>query len=224
MIPFVPLRGITLAECAELARAAGREHWRRNGIPVYFYEASALRADRTRLEQIRKGGFHTLREVALTDERRRPDVGGPGLHPSAGASVFGARKLLVAYNVNLQTDDVALAERIARRIRASSGGFAGVKALGVYLESRGLAQVTTTITDFEISPVHAVFETIRDEAARAGVAVAGSELIGLLPRRALGLAGSTDFQWERWDDSMVLETRLEMAAQGRLQIAGLSSN
>jgi glutamate formiminotransferase len=231
VIPFIPLRGITLEECAALARAAGEQHWKQNCIPVYFYDAAALRSDRTRLEQIRKGGFRLLRTAALADPYRRPDVGGPALHPTAGASVFGARKFLVAYNVNLQTSDVALARSIAKKIRASSGGFPCVKALGVFLESRNLAQVTTSLTDFEVTPVHAVFNAIRDAAARAGVEVQGSELIGLIPRRALELAGSTDLRWEHWDDSMVLETRMEMAASGLLRFpelaserSGLSSN
>jgi glutamate formiminotransferase len=218
VVPFIPLRGITLEECAALARAAGEQHWKQNGVPVYFYDAAALRRDRTRPEQIRKGGFRLLRSAALTDPYRRPDVGGPALHPTAGASVFGARKFLVAYNVNLQTNDVALAKSIAKKIRASSGGFPCVKALGVFLESRNLAQVTTSLTDFEVTPVHVVFNAIRDEAARAGVEVQGSELIGLIPRQALELAASTDFRWEHWDDSMVLETRMEMAQAGRLQL------
>ena len=131
---------------------------------------------------------------------------------------MGARKLLVAYNVNLQSADLELARRIARKIRESSGGFAGVKALGVMLASRGLAQVTTAVTDFEATPVHVVFAAIRDEAARAGVALAGSELIGLIPRRALEMAQGVDFQWEQWDESMVLERRLDLAASGQLAL------
>ena len=224
VVPFVPLRGVTLEECAALAWSAGEQHWRRNGVPVYFYDAAARRPDRTRLEQIRQGGFAFLQTAALADEYRRPDVGGPALHPTAGASIIGARKLLVAYNVNLQTPDVAVARRIARLIRDSSGGLPGVKALGVFLESRGLAQVTTTITDFELAPVHVVFHAISDAATREGVGIAGSQLIGLLPRQALEMAGPTDFRWERWDDSMVLETRLEMAASGQLRIPGLASD
>lgn len=216
VIPFIPLRGITLQECAALARAAGEQHWKKNGVPVYFYDAAALRRDRTSLEQIRKGGFRLLRAAALTDPYRQPDVGGPALHPTAGASVFGARKFLVAYNVNLKTSDIALARSIARKIRASSGGLPCVKALGVFLESRNLAQVTTNVTDFDVTPVHVVFNAIRDQAARAGVEVQGSELIGLIPRQALEMAGSTDFRWEHWDDSMVLETRLELAQAGSL--------
>ena len=125
VVPFIPLRDVSLDQCAELAREAGREYWRRNGVPVYFYEAAALRAGRTRLEQIRKGGFRVLREISATDPARTPDVGGPALHPSAGASVFGARNFLVAYNVNLKTDDVGLARRIAREIRASLGRISG---------------------------------------------------------------------------------------------------
>jgi glutamate formiminotransferase len=217
VIPFIPLRGITLEECAALARAAGEQHSKQNGVPVYFYGAAALRNDRTRLEQIRKGGFRILRVAALTDPYRRPDVGGPAMHPTAGASAFGARKFLVAYNVNLKTNDIALARSIAIKIRASSGGFPGVKALGVFLETRNLAQVTTNVTDLDVTPVHAVFNAIRDEAARAGVEVEGSELIGLIPRQALEMAGSTDFRWEHWDDSMVLETRLELAQTGQLR-------
>ena len=138
------------------------------------------RPGRTRLEQIRYHGFQFLKTAALIDDYRRPDVGGPALHPTAGAAILGARKLLIAYNVNLQTPDVAVAQRIAKRIRASSGGFPGVKALGVFLASRGLAQVTTTITDFELSPLHVVFNAIRDAAASEYVAIAGSQLIGLL--------------------------------------------
>ena len=220
VVPFIPLCGITVEECASLARAAGEQHWKQNGVPVYYYAAAALRADRTRLEQIRQGGFRVLRDAALADPFRRPDIGGPALHPTAGASVFGARKFLVAYNVNLQTSDIALARTIAKKIRASSGGFPCVKALGVFLESRNLAQVTTNVTDFDVTPVHVVFNAIRDEAARAGVEVHGSELIGLIPRKALQLAGLTDFRWERWDDSMVLETRLEMAQSGHLRWPG----
>ena len=224
VIPFVPLRGMSLEECAALARHAAEQHWKRNGVPVYFYEASALRADRTRLEQVRNGGYQVLRDAALSDPYRHPDIGGPGLHPTAGASVMGARKLLVAYNVNLRTSDVALAQRIAKKIRASSGGFASVKALGVFLESRNLAQVTTNVTDFEITPVHVVFNAIREEAARGGVEVEGSELIGLIPRQALEAAGTTDFRWEHWDASMVLETRIEMAAAGQLHFPELASS
>ena len=224
VVPFIPLRGITLDACVTLARSAGELLWQRHSVPVYFYDAASLRPGRTRLEQIRYHGFQFLRTAALIDDYRRPDVGGPALHPTAGAAIIGARKLLVAYNVNLQTADVAVAQRIARSIRQSSGGFPGVKALGVFLASRGLAQVTTTITDFELSPLHVVFNAICDAAASESVAIAGSQLIGLLPRRALEMAGNTDFQWESWDDSMVLETRLQLAASGRLSIAGLSSN
>ena len=203
-----------MSDCVDLAHQAGGEHWRRNHVPVYYYEAAALRPERRRLEEVRKGGFRRLSEAVLTDERRRPDVGGPGLHPSAGAAIFGARKFLIAYNVNLRTQDLDLAQAIARRIRASSGGFPCVKALGVRLKSRGLVQVTTSLTDFEITPPHIVFQAIAAQAAQAGVEVAGSELIGLLPRKALEMAGQTDFRWERWEDSMVLETRLERATAG----------
>jgi glutamate formiminotransferase len=224
VIPFVPWREVTLEECAALAWTAGEQLWHRHAVPVYFYAAASRRPDRTRLEQIRKGGFAYLKTAALSDDYLRPDVGGAALHPTAGASIIGARPLLVAYNVNLRTPDVAVARRIAALIRQSSGGLAGVKALGVYLESRGLAQVTTTITDFELTPVHVVFNAICAAAAREGVAVQGSQLIGLIPRKALEMAGATDFRWETWDDSMILETRLAMAAAAQLRIPDLSSD
>src|SRR5579884_2191205 len=185
VVPFVPIEGVTLEDCAKLAHRAGEEVWRLLHIPVYFYEAAALRPERRNLEYIRRGDFEAAARAALSDPERAPDVGGPGLHPTAGAVMIGARKLLIAWNINLRTEDLSIAKAIARKIRASSGGFPCVKALGLPLESRGLTQVSMNLTDFEVTPAHIVFETVHREAAAAGVEIDGTEIIGLIPARAL---------------------------------------
>jgi glutamate formiminotransferase len=208
VVPFVPVQDITLAECATLATAVGEQIWRRLGVPVYLYEAAARRADRVNLEDIRRGGFERLRELARTDPDRRPDFGEAGLHATAGACVVGARKFLVAFNVNLNTPDVTVAQEIAKKIRTSSGGLPNVKAMGVRLDSRNLAQVSMNLTDFERTPVWEVFAAIRDQAAARGVAVAGSEIIGLIPRKAL--EGSEEWlpTVENFHPGVILEDRL----------------
>lgn len=197
VIPFVPLTGATLEDCVQIAHAAGREIWRRVQVPVYFYEAAALSAGRSNLADIRKGGFETLRHRTDTFP---PDVGGPSLHPTAGASVVGARKFLVAYNINLASNDLHLAKRIARKIRASSGGFPAVKALGLALASRGIVQVSMNLTDYEQTGIDQVYAAVAEEAE-----VLGSELIGLIPRAALPRA---DVRWENFHEGLVLENRL----------------
>jgi len=216
VLPFVPLQGVTLDECVRLAGQAAEAVWQRLGIPVYLYEAAARRPERVRLEDIRRGEFEGLREAVLHDPDRRPDVGGPALHPTAGALTAGARPFLIAWNVNLNTPDVSVAKRIARRIRQSSGGFPCVKALGLPLESRNLAQVSMNLTNFEATPVHTVFEAIKAEAARDGVAIAGTEIIGLIPKAAIeGVAGHF-LQIEDFRPSMILENRVAEVSEGRV--------
>ncbi len=188
VLPFVPLGKTSLAECVALAHRAGERIWRELQIPVYFYEAAALQPDRMLLEEVRRGEFEGLRELVLIDETKAPDLGGPGLHPTAGAVIVGARPILIAYNINLETADLALAKNIARAIRASSGGLPSVKALGLPLPSRRQVQVSMNLTDFHITPPHIVFAEVSRLAAAAGVAVAESELIGLIPRQAVELA------------------------------------
>lgn len=188
VLPFVPLEGATLEECVEVAHQAGEEIWRRLRIPVYFYEAAALRPERRRLERIRKLGFETL-AVRSAEPELRPDVGGPELHPTAGAVMVGARKFLIAWNVYLKNNNVAAARRLAKRIRESSGGLAHVKALGLALESRGRAQVSINLTDFEATPMHRVWEALQQAAQEEGVELGESEIVGLIPRRALMDAG-----------------------------------
>ncbi len=209
VVPLVPVSGITLEECSALAWELGESIWREAGVPVYFYDAAARQAGRERLEVVRRGGFEVVREAALTDPSRQPAVGGPDLHPTAGAVIVGARKILIAWNVNLASTDVALAREIARKIRASSGGFACVKALGLALESRDQVQVSMNLTDFEVTPMHLVFDAIRREAGAAGVEIAGTEIIGLLPRAALEAAAASYFQFENFRPEVVLERRME---------------
>ncbi len=208
VIPFVPISGIKLHQCALLARQAGMEIWRRFGVPVYFYEAAAARPDRANLEDVRKGQFEGLRDAVRKEASRRPDLGGPGLHPTAGASAVGARKFLIAYNVYLNTADVAIARAIAREIRASGGGFKGVKALGVL--AHGRAQLTMNITDFEVTPVSQVYARVAALAARHKTTVAEGELIGLVPQAAC----EQESDWMRQlvgfkAEAKILERRLE---------------
>ena len=168
VIPFVPLEGVSMEECVALARRVGQEIWERYRIPVYFYEAAATRPERVNLENVRKGQFEGLREDALRDPDRSPDIGEPRLHPTAGATAVGVRKILIAYNIYLNTSDVSVAKEIARAIRFSSGGLRHVKAIGVEMKSRGLAQVSINLTDFEQTPLHRVFEMVKREAERRG--------------------------------------------------------
>ena len=169
VVPFIPIEGVTLEECVRLAERVAGEIWSKLRVPVYLYEAAARRPDRVNLENIRRGQFEALvREMGVVPERN-PDVGDPVCHPTAGATVVGARKFLIAYNVNLGTADIAIARKIAKTIRFSSGGFRYVKSMGVMLASRNLAQVSINLTDFEQTPLPLVFETVRREAERYGV-------------------------------------------------------
>jgi glutamate formiminotransferase/formiminotetrahydrofolate cyclodeaminase len=214
VVPFVPVEGVALEDCVALARKVGRAIWERYRIPVYFYEAAATRPERVNLENLRRGQFEGLREEVLTNPERAPDVGEPRLHPTAGAVVVGARKFLIAYNINLNTPDVEIAKKIARAIRFSNGGLRYVKAMGVELRARNLAQVSINFTDYEQSPVHRVFEIVRREAARYGVAIVGSEIVGLVPRRAIEMAAEFYLQFENFSPALVFENRLAAALAG----------
>jgi glutamate formiminotransferase len=213
VVPFVPVEGVTLEDCVRLANELGARLWERLRVPVYLYEAAARRPDRVNLENIRRGQFEGLREEVRTNPDRRPDFGEAELHPSAGATVVGARKFLIAYNINLNTADVEIAKRIAKAIRFSSGGFRYVKSMGVPLASRNLAQVSMNLTDFEQTPIHRVFEAVRAEAARYGASIVGSEIVGLIPKRALEMTAEWYLQVENFHPSLVLENRLAEAAK-----------
>jgi glutamate formiminotransferase len=208
VIPFVPVSGITLAQCAILARQAGLEIWSRHNIPIYFYEAAASRPDRALLEQVRQGQFEGLRELVLRDAARRPDLGGPELHPTAGASAVGARKFLIAYNLYLDRPDVTAARAIAKALRAANGGLDGVKAMGVLVQGR--AQISLNITDFRVTPVGRVFAAVNRLAGTHGTKVVDGELIGLLPEEAF----ERDSEWVRLirefkPQERILERRLK---------------
>ena len=182
VIPFVPISGITLDKCVMLARQAGLEIWRRFSVPIYFYEAAASRPDRANLENVRQGQFEGLRDASRKEAARRPDVGGPGLHPTAGACAVGARKFLVAYNIYLDSGDVAVARAIAREIRAAALGLKGVKALGLAVHGRAL--LSLNIGDFQATPVSEVFKAVSNLAARHKTATVEGEVIGLIPQAA----------------------------------------
>ncbi|MGA8531637.1 MAG: glutamate formimidoyltransferase [Acidobacteriaceae bacterium] len=208
VIPFVPVRGVSLEQCALLARQAGAEIWKRWQVPVYFYEAAAARPDRALLEEVRQGQFEGLRDAVIREPARRPDVGGPALHPTAGASAVGARRFLIAFNLYLDTAEVSVARAIAKEIRQSSGGLAGVKAMGV--SAHGQAQVSMNITDYTRTSVGQAFAAVKEKAARHGAAPARAELIGLIPEAAL----ERNSEWLRLLDGFdpelkVLERRLE---------------
>ncbi|MEG9435337.1 glutamate formimidoyltransferase [Edaphobacter sp. HDX4] len=182
VIPFIPVRGASLADCALLARQAGLNLWRRYSIPVYFYGACAARPDRVQLEDVRRGQFEGLRDAVRRETSRRPDIGGPDLHETAGASAVGARSFLIAYNVHLRQPDITAARAIARDIRASNGGLHGVKALGVLANDR--AQVSMNITDHLATPMPKVYNRLKELAFRYGAELDDSELIGLIPEAA----------------------------------------
>ena len=206
VVPFVPVEGVTLEDCVRLAEEVGAEVWRRLRVPVYLYEAAARCEDRRRLEDVRRGGFGWLRDHVA---ERPPDIGDSALHPTAGAAIIGARKLLIAFNINLTTDDAEMARSIARAVRESSGGLPSVKAIGVPLESRGLAQISMNLTDFEQTGIGQAFDAVHAQAERHGVAIATSQIVGLVPRRALNEAAATLLRCENFDAGRVLEDRIE---------------
>ncbi len=207
VVPFVPVLGVTMAECVALARELGAEVAERLRIPVYLYEEAATRPERQNLANIRRGEYEALkREIHLPE--RRPDFGEPVMHPTAGATVIGARHFLIAYNINLGTPDVSIARKIARTVRASSGGLMYVKALGVKLEDRDLAQVSMNLTNFEKTPMHVAFNLVKAEAERYGVTVVGSEVVGLVPLDAVLAAAEHYLRIEGFSRKQVLEARV----------------
>jgi len=219
VVPFIPIDGVTLADCVAMARHVGAEIWKRFGVPVYLYEAAATRPERANLESIRKGQFEGIRDEIGTNAARMPDFGEAALHRTAGATVVGARKALIAYNVFLNTADVDIAKKIAKAVRFSSGGLRFVKGAGFLV--RGMAQVSMNLTDFEQTPVHRVFELVKREAARYGVAAVSSEIVGLIPKAALEQAAEWFLQVENFDSSLILENRLAGVMSGKTAVGGL---
>ncbi len=208
VVPFVPIADITMEECVNLARALGRRIWEELRVPVYFYAEAALRDDRRLLPQIRQGEFEGLRETMGKDPNRDPDVGDPEIHPTAGATAVGARGPLIAYNVNLATDDLGLAQTIAKRVRASSGGFPEIQAKGFALADRGQVQVSMNVLNFRVTSIPTVFGAIQKEAEAAGVPIVGSEIVGLVPLEALLDAAEAYLGLEDFQHDQILERRL----------------
>src|SRR5438876_7012350 len=221
VVPFIPIDGVTLEDCVTMARHVGEQIWKRYQIPVYLYEAAATRAERQNLENIRRGQFEGIRAEIATNPDRKPDFGEAAVHPTAGATVVGARKFLIAYNVFLDTADVGIAKKVAKAVRFSSGGFRFVKGAGFLV--RGQAQVSMNLTDFEQTPVHRVFEFVKREAARYGVQAVSSEIVGLIPKKALESAAEWFLQVENFDSSLILENRLTAVMSGKMAVGGLRS-
>jgi len=214
VVPFVPIEGATMADCIALAKRVGTTVADRFGVPVYLYEEAAAQPARRNLEDIRRGEFEGL-AAKMQSAEWTPDFGPHAPHPSAGASVVGARMALIAYNINLATDRLDVAKKIAAAIRHSSGGFRFVKAAGFKLEDRGIVQVSMNLTNYEKTPVFRVFETVKREAERYGVAVLESEIVGLIPSAALLATAEHFLQIEGFKPEQVLENKLRAVAQAR---------
>jgi glutamate formiminotransferase/formiminotetrahydrofolate cyclodeaminase len=219
VVPFIPIEGVTIEDCVAMARHVGAEIWKRYQIPVYLYEAAATTPERQNLENIRRGQFEGIRVDIATNPARKPDFGEARVHPTAGATVVGARKFLIAYNVFLNTTDVEIAKKIAKAVRFSSGGLRFVKGAGFLV--RGLAQVSMNLTDFEQTPIHRAFELVKREAERYGVAPLSSEIVGLIPKKALESAAEWFLQVENFDSSLILENRLSAVMGGKAAVGGL---
>jgi glutamate formiminotransferase / formiminotetrahydrofolate cyclodeaminase len=215
VVPFIPIKGVVLQDCIRIAEFVAEEAWRRYRIPTYLYEGAARRPERRNLENIRRGQFECVRDEVKTNPDRLPDFGEAALHETAGATVVGARKFLIAYNINLKSPDVTLAKAIAKKIRASSGGFPSVKALGVELRDRHQAQISMNLTDFEATPVEVVFDAVAQEAAAAGVEVEESEIVGLIPRDALTSASVHYLRIGNFHSGLIFENRLERILESR---------
>src|SRR5436853_2886835 len=219
VVPFIPIEGVTIDDCVAMANYVGEQIWHRYQIPVYLYEAAAKVPERQALENIRRGQFERIRTEIATNPARRPDIGEARVHPTAGATVVGARKALIAYNVFLNTTEVDIAKKIAKAVRFSNGGFRFVKGAGFPV--RGLAQVSMNLTDFEQTPIARVFEFVKREAARYGVMPVSSEIVGLIPKKALEDAAEWFLQVENFDSSLILENRLSAVMGGKMAVGGL---
>jgi glutamate formiminotransferase len=207
VVPFVPIEGVTMAECVALAKKVGAEVAARFHIPVYLYEEASTDPVRKNLEDIRRGEFEGL-AAKMATVGWAPDFGPASPHPSGGAAVIGARMPLIAYNINLATDRLEVAKKIAAAIRHSSGGFRFVKAMGIKLEDRGIVQVSMNLTNFEKTPIFRVFEAVKREADRYGVAILASEIVGLVPSAALNAAAEFYLQIDGFKSEQILENKL----------------
>ena len=209
VIPFVPIEGVTLDDCAGFARTLGKRMGEELGIPVFLYESAASRSDRVSLADVRRGEFEGLREQIGKDPAKQPDFGPARIHPTAGATAVGARRFLVAFNANLNTGDVRVAKAVAAAVREQSGGLKNVRALGFSIENGRRAQVSMNLVNTEATPIHRVLALVREEAARRGAMISGCELVGLIPEAAMLDAAEHALQLENFRRDQVLELRLK---------------
>ena len=208
VLPFVPVRGVTMDDCVALAHQAGEIIAHKLGIPVYYYEQAALRADRVNLEDVRRGALELLREQITTNPERTPDAGRPQVHETAGAIAVGARPFLIAFNVILNSSDTAIARQIARKIRARSGGLPFVKALGFRLHTRALVQVSMNLVNYEVTGMTAAYDAVGREADALGVEIQGAEIVGLVPRNALDRDAAYFPKLEDFSEAKILEHQI----------------
>ncbi|MGI8838271.1 MAG: glutamate formimidoyltransferase [Pyrinomonadaceae bacterium] len=212
VLPFVPIRGVTMGDCVRLAHDAGARIANELSIPVFFYERAALKPDRVNLEDVRRGALQLLREQIAVEPRRAPDLGPLVVHETAGAIAVGARPFLIAFNVNLKTRDVAIAKQIARTVRARHGGLPFVKALGFTLSTRRLVQVSMNLVDYQNTGMTAAYNAVRDEAGRLGLVIESTEIVGLVPENALDREAEYFQKLENFSEDKILEHRLQICA------------
>lgn len=209
VLPFVPVRGVTMDECIELAHSAGHRIADELNIPVYFYERAALRPERANLEDVRRGALELLREQIATVPERKPDAGPSVTHPTAGAIAVGARPFLIAFNVVLRSTDITIARQIARTIRFRQGGLPFLKALGFQLHSRGLVQVSMNLVNYEVTGMSQAFDAVESEAKRLGVEIHSAEIVGLVPEAALDRRGAYFPKLVDFSESKILEHQID---------------
>jgi len=223
VLPFIPISGVTMEDCVRLAHQAGARIADELSIPVFFYEQAALRPDRVNLEDVRRGALELLREQISVEPARAPDVGPLVVHETAGAIAVGARPFLIAFNVNLKTSDVAVAKQIARTVRARHGGLPFVKALGFTLSTRGLVQVSMNLVNYETTGMTAAYNAVRDEAVRLGVEISSTEIVGLVPEKALDREAEYFQKLEKFSEDKILEHRLLTCKSGGMPAFPTSS-
>jgi glutamate formiminotransferase len=209
VIPFVPISDVTMKECVKLSKELGKEIAEKLNIPIYLYAEAATRHDRIKLPDVRKGEYEGLKEEIKTNPDKKPDFGPNKLHPTAGATAVGARYPLIAFNVNLNTNNLKIAEDIAKKIRESSGGFKAVQAKGFDIKERGIVQVSMNLLNYEVTSMITVFNAIKEEADKQGVKIVGSEIIGLVPMNALIDVAEKHLMVENFNKNQILELRLK---------------
>jgi glutamate formiminotransferase/glutamate formiminotransferase/formiminotetrahydrofolate cyclodeaminase len=208
VLPFVPISGVTMKDCVILAHQAGERIASELAIPVFFYEQAAMKPERVNLEDVRRGALELLREQIAVEASRAPDIGPLRVHETAGAIAVGARPFLIAFNINLRTSDVSIARKIARAVRARHGGLPFVKALGFELSSRGLVQVSMNIVNYEVTGITQAYDAVRRETERAGVEIVSTEIVGLVPEKALDRKAEYFQKLENFSEDKIFEYRL----------------